>query len=352
MQKQSDVVALQQPPAPTEQVVRPQGFPRARFSTAAAGVLAALLATGWLLAWRIVGSWDHLVGTTYGQLLLAKVAVVAVAIAIAAWNRFVLLPRTRGSSGEPARSHLGRAVAAEALCLAGALMVTGFLVNQSPSVASADGPGRSTDVQTVRLGDLTLVVTLTPRRQGQNTVVIELRSPTGEPLAPGRPPVVSLRSTNVQLGSMEITRTRAGTFAAEVVLPSPGQWKVQVSQRRSAFENPVASVPAPDGGQPPGWSPVLELANDPGGGVMPFMRHHSPGGRWLRRGTPLDGSCWNGIGGSGGSSWSFSDSSSVASFSSDMPIGPTRWALRNWRTTGSSELSSISRGPNIARCLW
>ncbi|WP_275693365.1 hypothetical protein [Nocardioides sp. TF02-7] len=86
--------------------------------------------------------------------------------------------------------------------------------------------------------------------------------------------------------------------------------------------------------------------------MTPCSRHHSPGGRWLRRGMPLEGSSCSAMGGSGGRSMSFSASSSLASFSSDIPIGPTRWALRNWRTTGSSELSSISRGPNIARCLW
>ena len=67
---------------------------------------------------------------------------------------------------------------------------------------------------------------------------------------------------------------------------------------------------------------------------------------------PLEGSICIGIGGSGGISSPFSASSSSASFSSDMPIGPTFWALRNWRTTGSSEDSSISRGPNMARCRW
>ena len=58
------------------------------------------------------------------------------------------------------------------------------------------------------------------------------------------------------------------------------------------------------------------------------------------------------IGGSAGitSPASFSASSSAASFSSAMPIGPCRRALRNWRTTGSWLDSSISRGPNIARC--
>ena len=43
---------------------------------------------------------------------------------------------------------------------------------------------------------------------------------------------------------------------------------------------------------------------------------------------------------------------SAASFSSAMPIGPIRCALRNWRTTGSVLDSSISRGPNMARWPW
>ena len=61
----------------------------------------------------------------------------------------------------------------------------------------------------------------------------------------------------------------------------------------------------------------------------------------------------DGIGGSGGElPRPAPAASSSASFSSAMPIGPCRWALRNCRTTGSSLDSSISRGPNIARCLW
>ena len=68
-----------------------------RFSTLAAGVLAALVATGSFMAWRIVGSWDGLVSTDYGRLLLVKIGVALVAVAIAAVNRFVLLPRGGGA---------------------------------------------------------------------------------------------------------------------------------------------------------------------------------------------------------------------------------------------------------------
>ncbi|CFR87622.1 Uncharacterised protein [Mycobacterium tuberculosis] len=41
----------------------------------------------------------------------------------------------------------------------------------------------------------------------------------------------------------------------------------------------------------------------------------------------------------------------ASSFPSDMPIGPMRRPLRNCRTTGSSLVSSTSRGPNITKCL-
>ena len=50
------------------------------------------------------------------------------------------------------------------------------------------------------------------------------------------------------------------------------------------------------------------------------------------------------------SSASISASACAVSFSSDMPIGPWRRPFRNCATTGSSQVSSCSRGPNMARC--
>ena len=41
-------------------------------------MLLAVAATGTFLAWRIVGSWGGLVETTYGWLLLTKVAIALV----------------------------------------------------------------------------------------------------------------------------------------------------------------------------------------------------------------------------------------------------------------------------------
>ncbi len=55
----------------------------ARFSTLAAGILAVLVVTGSLLAWRILGSWSALLDIAYGRLLLVKIVAVLVVIGIA-----------------------------------------------------------------------------------------------------------------------------------------------------------------------------------------------------------------------------------------------------------------------------
>ncbi|MFF3689399.1 copper resistance CopC/CopD family protein [Streptomyces sp. NPDC002187] len=54
-----------------------------RFSTLAFTSVVVLAVTGIYQSWRQVGSWSALTGTSYGRLLLAKVALVAVMVAVA-----------------------------------------------------------------------------------------------------------------------------------------------------------------------------------------------------------------------------------------------------------------------------
>jgi copper transport protein len=58
-----------------------------RFSRVAFGSVIVLVASGIYQSWRQVGSWSALTGTTYGQLLLAKVALVVVLLGIARFSR-------------------------------------------------------------------------------------------------------------------------------------------------------------------------------------------------------------------------------------------------------------------------
>lgn len=64
-----------------------------RFSQTSLIAVMILLVTGSINGWLIIGSWENLVTTTYGRLLLAKIAVVVIMIGIGAFNRFHLMRR-------------------------------------------------------------------------------------------------------------------------------------------------------------------------------------------------------------------------------------------------------------------
>ncbi|MDG9682875.1 copper resistance protein CopC [Streptomyces sp. DH18] len=58
-----------------------------RFSAVAFGSVVVLAATGIYQSWRQVGSWSALTGTRYGQLLIIKVALIALLLAVAWFSR-------------------------------------------------------------------------------------------------------------------------------------------------------------------------------------------------------------------------------------------------------------------------
>ncbi len=231
----------------------------ARFSGLAAGVLAALVAAGAVLTWRIVGSWSGLVDTTYGRLLLLKVAIAAVAVLVAAWNRYALLPRVRRSARaadrQGGRRLLARSTAAEAAVLAGAVLVTGFLVDTSPEGApaaaatvtatgaagGAAGGGADGEVRST-LGDVVVVGAISPRAPGRTTVTVRLEHTGGGPAEGVQSLTARLSSDALDLGEVPLAFVGPGSYAGEVVLPAPGTWRLQVSVRRSEFVNPVTTL--------------------------------------------------------------------------------------------------------------
>jgi len=89
-----------------------------RFSRVALLSVLALAASGALASVTQVGSIAGLVGTSYGRLLLAKLALLAPILALAALNRRRLLPALGGEAarvGRPAMRRLARFMAGEGL---------------------------------------------------------------------------------------------------------------------------------------------------------------------------------------------------------------------------------------------
>lgn len=234
-----------------------------RFSTWAAGLLAVLVVAGTFLAWRIAGSWDALLDSGYGALLLVKVLAALVAIAIAAWNRFALLPRLRteprpgtkprtGAKARTKQRELGfpatplvRTALAEAGVLVVVLLVTGFLVDRSPesdTVAASVEESAATAGEDVVLGQISARISLDPPAVGPATLTITMTDALGEPAEGYEAPRLSLKSDEVDLGEVEVASLGPGVYAGEVVLPTGGEWEVQVSLRTTEFDNPVRTV--------------------------------------------------------------------------------------------------------------
>ncbi|GAB3164272.1 copper resistance protein CopC [Myceligenerans halotolerans] len=229
----------------------------ARFSALGAWLVLALALTGVTLGWRILGTVDALVGTAYGRSLLVKTALALCVVAIAAWNRYRLVPAAAvaergpaaaGSPGAVARRRLGRTVAAEAVLLGLVLAVTGVLVSNSPVTAvpaDADATVPEAVDVTEELGDGTLQARITPGRVGVNSLEVVLLDADGAPAEPVALPELTTTLAEPSIGPFThpLTETGPGTYEAALDLTMPGSWTVTVSVRTSKYENPIVDIP-------------------------------------------------------------------------------------------------------------
>lgn len=109
-----------------------------RFSVMGIACVSVLIVTGTASALYTVGSVPGLFGTNYGRLLLAKLALFAAMIALAAANRMRWTPRLAAASGEAglARRRLRRNAIAETSLGAAVLGVVGALGITVPALHS------------------------------------------------------------------------------------------------------------------------------------------------------------------------------------------------------------------------
>lgn len=156
----------------------------ARFSVLAAWVVIAMGVTGTLLAWRILDSFQALVDTPFGVALLVKLMTVGVVLVLASYNRFALLPRSQADKAQSS-ARLGRVVAIEAGCLVTVLLVTGFLVQQSPISEARMSESELDDrTRTAVSGDVRAYVAVEPGAIGRNEVLLQIQGIAGDPLSP------------------------------------------------------------------------------------------------------------------------------------------------------------------------
>ncbi|MEU3662688.1 copper resistance protein CopC [Streptomyces sp. NPDC032940] len=259
----------------------------ARFSRTALACVTVLAVTGVYQSWRGLGSWPALTGTTYGRLLLAKLAGVCVLLAVAAvsrrWTgalvateaartsvreREILVPAgaaaapagtsaglpvgpSAGDGPEPAdeatahRRGLRRSVLAEAV-VAGVVLVLTTLLTSTPPGRAETGAARSAPAGGVLPASVTTIpfdtgasggrgtvqITLDPGRTGDNAVQAIVFGPD-QSLAAVPELRLSFTLPDQDIGPISAELVDRGGYwsANSLTLPLPGTWTMKATVR-------------------------------------------------------------------------------------------------------------------------
>jgi copper transport protein len=259
------VVAVLKPDDPSE--LEPAV---SRFSSVALGAVVVLTATGVYQGWRQVGSFGALKSTTYGRLLLVKVALVAVVVIVAALSRDTVrkhldrepepleseetrvpLPVGPGAAlADPTSEYRAYAVhrlrvsvGLEVVFLVLVLAATALLVNAPPARSAVNAP-YSTTLQGKGISFEVLIV---PARAGVNAVHLTALEPNGSlfPLT-GLDVEFSLPAKGIAPINVTLIRLGPGHYTSTgLTIPFSGKWQLEIKALTSPIDeiDVTATVP-------------------------------------------------------------------------------------------------------------
>ena len=293
-----------------------------RFSVLAVLSVVTILATGAFNGLVEVPNKGAMLDTTYGRVLLAKLALLAPLLTVAGLNAVFLKPRLVAAidaAHQPdapatpeARGRADRQVAALQRVLPWTIVVEAalvFAVFAAVAVLSQSATARgevaqeralaqasTTFEQTAEEGGLTLALEVTPNRVGLNEYALDIRDASGAAVAtvsqarlrftyeePGS-------SANVPPSELLLTRDASGTYrSAGAYFSQPGNWRVEASVRRTDADDVQRSFLLPvqrpeqvsDSGRGGSfdlpfdtftWNEVVAVALVIAGGLVVFFR--------------------------------------------------------------------------------
>ncbi len=189
-----------------------------RFSTLAGASVAAMVATGAFASWRQVGGVQALRTTTYGQLLMVKVALVAALVLLGGRHRRLL------AAGATRLNSVRKGVAVEAVAAIAVLALTAVISTTVPARTAVAKP-----VTVTVTGVSTRVdITVDPGRSGINEIHLYVFGRSGVPVKVAD---VQATLTHPATGvTMELRLRNAGPGHKQALgtrLPFSGTWQIQ-----------------------------------------------------------------------------------------------------------------------------
>lgn len=227
----------------------------AGFSRMATWSLVGLLVAGSAMSWVTVRALRAATTTSYGWTLLAKVAIVGVAILVGLYNNRRLVPAIEGAAADDATDlsrrageggwlRLRQTLAVEAALMALAVAATALLVGQRPASQAAGVTGAYTTYVDLT-DDLQVNVVVDPNRAGVNEIHLYLLHRTGRPATADQVTVILEQPEN-DLGPFERTPEVTGPGHWSLTgreLAVPGEWLITMVVRTGRFSEERVTVP-------------------------------------------------------------------------------------------------------------
>ncbi len=215
-----------------------------RFSLLAVVSVATLIVAGSLRGYQEVRAFHGLWDTTYGQLLLVKIALVLPLLGLGAYNNRYAVPRLKKqiASVVEQRRFL-RAAGTELAIMAVIVGVTAVLVTEPPAKASISAAKYATD--TIPIGPLELNYLIDPAKTGPNVIHLYFYRPKSGFPASVDDAKMSATLPSKNLGPLRIPLTRivpSHYTTSAGVFPEAGDWQVTFEIRRGQFQSYTQTV--------------------------------------------------------------------------------------------------------------
>ena len=199
-----------------------------RFTRIALTALVALVATGVVATLMLTNSLNDVIDTTWGRILLAKIAVVIAAVLAAGLAR-------------RASKSFATAVQIEALLIVAAIALTGTLTGLAPQPPNAVAAAASSSFQLVqKIEAREAQVDISPTTAGAvSEAHVVITNGVGQPALDVQDATLELSQGGATKVPVKLSRIDTAHWTGTVRIPTPGTWRVLVRLRIGEFREEV-----------------------------------------------------------------------------------------------------------------